>query len=71
MIFVGALLSSVLLLGGYTLAGIMWVGAYKALAARKFWESIYLPAVAWLWTGGVVVATWATWVLWVAATAGL
>jgi len=66
-----ALFSSVLLLAGYTLAGIMWVGAFKALTQRKFWESIYLPAIAWLWTGGVILATWGTWAVWVAATVGL
>jgi len=66
-----AVFSSLLLLGGYTLAGVMWVGAFKALYARKFWEAVYLPAVAWLWTGGVVIATWGTWWLWVMATVGL
>lgn len=66
-----ALFSSVLLLAGYTLAGIMWVGAFKALRARKFWEAVYLPAIAWLWTGGVILATWGTWAIWVIATAGL
>ena len=66
-----ALFSSVLLLAGYTMAGIMWVGAYKALAARKFWEAVYLPAVAWLWTAGVLLATYGTWLLWVFATVGV
>lgn len=66
-----ALFSSLLLVAGYALGGIMWVGAFKALRARKFWESVYLPAIAWLWTGGVILATWGTWALWVLATVGL